>query len=248
MFDQVADDTTYERRVVRWQRRPLACRDDQGRRPAARGSASSTSQRAPAPRATPLAGTGAHVVAADFSPGMIEVGRKRQDGSAIEFVFADAQALPFADDEFDAVTISFGLRNVGRSAPRARRDVRVTKPGGRIVICEFSKPPLAPFRVRVLRLPRPRDADDVADRVVERPRVRLPRRLHQGVGATEDARAPGCVRPGSGRCGLPEPDGRDRRAAPRDQAVRRILAPRRVWAQRVTPRGGAVAARASRRS
>ena len=60
-----------------------------------------------------LARTGARVVAADFSKGMLAVGRARHaDDQRIEFVFADAQALPFGDDEFDAVTISFGLRNV----------------------------------------------------------------------------------------------------------------------------------------
>jgi demethylmenaquinone methyltransferase/2-methoxy-6-polyprenyl-1,4-benzoquinol methylase len=60
-----------------------------------------------------LAASGASVIAADFSRGMIEVGRKRQSGNAgIEFVEADAMALPFGANEFDAVTISFGLRNV----------------------------------------------------------------------------------------------------------------------------------------
>ena len=58
----------------------------------------------------------------------------------------DAEKLPFGDDEFDAVTISFGLRNV--NDPKAALDemYRVLKPGGRLVICEFSKPPVAVLR------------------------------------------------------------------------------------------------------
>ena len=94
-----------------------------------------------------LAKTGAHVVAADFSEGMIEVGRRRQAGNAnIEFVQADATALPFADNEFDAVTISFGLRNVVEPKKALAEFYRVTKPGGRVVICEFSTPPLSLVR------------------------------------------------------------------------------------------------------
>jgi demethylmenaquinone methyltransferase/2-methoxy-6-polyprenyl-1,4-benzoquinol methylase len=94
-----------------------------------------------------LTGTGAKVVAADFSAGMIKVGRERHaDNPLIEFVQADATALPFADNEFDAVTISFGLRNVVEPKKAIAEFFRVTKPGGRVVICEFSTPPLAPIR------------------------------------------------------------------------------------------------------
>ena len=94
-----------------------------------------------------LTKTGAHVVAADFSAGMIAVGRERQAGnSLVEFVQADATALPFADNEFDAVTISFGLRNVVEPKKALAEFYRVTKPGGRVVICEFTTPPFAPFR------------------------------------------------------------------------------------------------------
>ncbi|WP_092551562.1 class I SAM-dependent methyltransferase [Herbiconiux ginsengi] len=93
-----------------------------------------------------LARSGAHVVAADFSPGMIEVGRKQQAGMPnIEFVVADGMNLPFGDDEFDAVTISFGLRNIVEPQTALAELFRVTKPGGRIVICEFSTP-AAPIR------------------------------------------------------------------------------------------------------
>ncbi|MEN9714806.1 MAG: hypothetical protein RJA35_273 [Actinomycetota bacterium] len=80
---------------------------------------------------------GVRVVAGDFSQGMLAVGRKRHP--EIEFVFADATALPFKRDEFDAVTISFGLRNVVDTSKALAEMLRVTKPGGRLVICEFSQ-------------------------------------------------------------------------------------------------------------
>lgn len=90
---------------------------------------------------------GAHVVAADFSEGMIRVGRERHgDNPLLDFVQADATALPFADGEFDAVTISFGLRNVVEPKKALAEFYRVTRPGGRVVICEFSTPPFAPIR------------------------------------------------------------------------------------------------------
>jgi demethylmenaquinone methyltransferase/2-methoxy-6-polyprenyl-1,4-benzoquinol methylase len=94
-----------------------------------------------------LARNGASVVAADFSHGMIEVGRQRQAANPfISFVQADATALPFDDDTFDAVTISFGLRNIVYPRAALAEFYRVTKPGGRVVVCEFSRPPLAPVR------------------------------------------------------------------------------------------------------
>jgi demethylmenaquinone methyltransferase/2-methoxy-6-polyprenyl-1,4-benzoquinol methylase len=92
-----------------------------------------------------LAKTGATVVAVDFSPGMIAAGRQRHP--RIEFVEADAEKLPFGDDEFDAVTISFGLRNVEHPKVALAEMYRVLKPGGRLVVCEFSKPPRALFRM-----------------------------------------------------------------------------------------------------
>ncbi|GGH60940.1 demethylmenaquinone methyltransferase [Rothia aerolata] len=92
----------------------------------------------------PFADLGADVVAADLSEGMLEVGRKRRPD--ITFVQADVTDLRFEDEEFDAVTMSYGLRNVA-DYPRALRELyRVTKPGGRIVINEFSTPTFAPFR------------------------------------------------------------------------------------------------------
>lgn len=86
-----------------------------------------------------LARSGADVVAADFSQGMIAEGRRRHGGvTGITFQQADAMDLPFADNEFDTVTISYGLRNVHDPKKALAEMLRVTKPGGRIVIAEFS--------------------------------------------------------------------------------------------------------------
>jgi demethylmenaquinone methyltransferase/2-methoxy-6-polyprenyl-1,4-benzoquinol methylase len=88
-----------------------------------------------------LSKTGASIVAGDFSEGMLEVGRaKHGKNPQISFVHADAMKLPFKKDEFDAVTMSFGLRNVLDPKKALAELFRVTKPGGRIVICEFSTP------------------------------------------------------------------------------------------------------------
>lgn len=92
----------------------------------------------------PFADAGALVVPADLSLGMLQVGKQRQP--ALAFVNADALALPFADDAFDAVTISFGLRNVEDTSAALAELHRVTRPGGRVVICEFSTPVFAPLR------------------------------------------------------------------------------------------------------
>ena len=82
---------------------------------------------------------GVRVVAADFSMGMLEEGRKRHP--QIEFVFADATKLPFRAEEFDTVTISFGLRNVENTELALSEMLRVLKPGGKLVVCEFSTIP-----------------------------------------------------------------------------------------------------------
>lgn len=91
-----------------------------------------------------IAAHGAHVVAADFSEGMLAEGRRRRAGDdLIEFVWADATALPFDDDSFDAATISYGLRNVSEPRAALAEMRRVVKPGGRVVIAEFSTPAAA---------------------------------------------------------------------------------------------------------
>ncbi|MEU6115485.1 demethylmenaquinone methyltransferase [Streptomyces sp. NPDC047117] len=92
----------------------------------------------------PFARTGAYVVPCDFSTGMLREGKKRQPW--LPFTAGDAMKLPFADGVFDAVTISFGLRNVQDTDAALAELYRVTKPGGRVVICEFSHPTWAPFR------------------------------------------------------------------------------------------------------
>jgi demethylmenaquinone methyltransferase/2-methoxy-6-polyprenyl-1,4-benzoquinol methylase len=89
-----------------------------------------------------LARSGAWCVAADFSVGMLAAGRRRD----VPKVAADATRLPFADQAFDAVTISFGLRNVVDHEAALREMARVTRPGGRLVVCEFSTPTNPLFR------------------------------------------------------------------------------------------------------
>jgi demethylmenaquinone methyltransferase/2-methoxy-6-polyprenyl-1,4-benzoquinol methylase len=93
-----------------------------------------------------LARSGARAVASDFSLGMLRAGVNRPGRSRLPFVAADALRLPFGDQVFDAVTISFGLRNIADVPAALAEFARVTKPGGRLVICEFSTPVLAGFR------------------------------------------------------------------------------------------------------
>jgi demethylmenaquinone methyltransferase/2-methoxy-6-polyprenyl-1,4-benzoquinol methylase len=94
-----------------------------------------------------FARAGAWCVAADFSLGMLRAGRHRE----VPLVGADALALPFADGVFDAVTISFGLRNVADPDAALAELARVTRPGGRLVVCEFSTPTWRPFRTVYLK-------------------------------------------------------------------------------------------------
>jgi demethylmenaquinone methyltransferase / 2-methoxy-6-polyprenyl-1,4-benzoquinol methylase len=82
---------------------------------------------------------GARCVACDFSLGMLRVGAGRETDPGVRFVAGDALDLPFADAAFDAVTISFGLRNVADPDAALAELLRVTRPGGRLVICEFSR-------------------------------------------------------------------------------------------------------------
>ncbi len=92
----------------------------------------------------PFADGGVDVAPADFSLGMLRVGKRRRPD--LPFTAADATRLPFADGSFDAVTISFGLRNVVDPDAGLRELLRVTRPGGRLLVCEFSHPVWAPFR------------------------------------------------------------------------------------------------------
>ena len=92
----------------------------------------------------PFDRAGARVVPADFSLGMLRVGKRRRPDLGL--TAADALRLPFADASFDAVTISFGLRNVADTEAALAEMLRVTRPGGRLVVCEFSRPRWAPLR------------------------------------------------------------------------------------------------------
>src|ERR1039458_1749676 len=95
--------------------------------------------------------TGADAVACDFSLGMLSEGHRRlgedagRDGRGrLGFVAGDALRLPFRDEAFDAVTISFGLRNVASPGAALAEMRRVTRRGGRLVLCEFSTITVAP--------------------------------------------------------------------------------------------------------
>ena len=92
----------------------------------------------------PFADTGATVVPCDFSLGMLEVGKRQKPHLA--FTAGDGTRLPFADGVFDAVTSSFGLRNIVDPLAALAEMRRVTRPGGRLVVCEFSHPTWKPFR------------------------------------------------------------------------------------------------------
>jgi demethylmenaquinone methyltransferase/2-methoxy-6-polyprenyl-1,4-benzoquinol methylase len=92
----------------------------------------------------PFVDAGVLAVPCDFSLGMLHVGRGRRPD--LQFVAGDATRLPFADAAFDAVTISFGLRNVGDTAAALAEMRRVTRHGGRLVVCEFSHPTWSPWR------------------------------------------------------------------------------------------------------
>ncbi|MFS7194076.1 bifunctional demethylmenaquinone methyltransferase/2-methoxy-6-polyprenyl-1,4-benzoquinol methylase UbiE [Serratia proteamaculans] len=90
------------------------------------------------------------VVLADINDSMLKMGREKLRDRGIigniSYVQANAEALPFPDNYFDCITISFGLRNVTDKDKALRSMFRVLKPGGRLLVLEFSKPLLAPLR------------------------------------------------------------------------------------------------------
>ncbi len=144
MFDEVAERYDITNDVLAlgqtrlWRRAVVnAIRPEPGERvlDLAAGTGTSTA---------PLAARGAFAVPCDFSLGMLSVGKARQ--TALPFVAGDALHLPFADGSFDAVTISFGLRNTADPVAALAEMRRVTRPGGRLVVCEFSHPVFGPFR------------------------------------------------------------------------------------------------------
>lgn len=100
-----------------------------------------------------FAESGADTVACDFSYGMLHAGQSRllntdpgqtRTRGNVTFAAGDALRLPFEDDVFDVVTISFGLRNVQRTRDALEEMRRVTRPGGRLVVCEFSRITVGP--------------------------------------------------------------------------------------------------------
>lgn len=92
----------------------------------------------------PFEEAGAEVVPCDFSIGMLQVGKGQFPH--LPFTAGDGTRLPFRDATFDAVTISFGLRNIVDPVAGLAEMRRVTRPGGRLVVCEFSHPTWSPWR------------------------------------------------------------------------------------------------------
>ncbi len=91
-----------------------------------------------------IVGSTGKVVLADINSSMLNVGRDRLTDQGyvnnIEYVQANAECLPFADNSFDVITIAFGLRNVTDKDAALRSMTRCLKPGGRLLVLEFSKP------------------------------------------------------------------------------------------------------------
>lgn len=84
--------------------------------------------------------TGTPVVATDFTHGMLQLAEDKRDDRNIVFMEADTQALPFEDDIFQLVSVAFGLRNISSTIGGLQEMTRVCKPGGRVVVLEFSLP------------------------------------------------------------------------------------------------------------
>jgi demethylmenaquinone methyltransferase/2-methoxy-6-polyprenyl-1,4-benzoquinol methylase len=144
MFDQVAarydvtNDVLSMGQDRRWRRAVLSAIDPKpGERVLDLAAGTGTSS-------VPFALGGATVVPCDFSVGMLKVGKQARP--RLPFVAGDATRLPFADATFDAVTISFGLRNVHDPSVGLAEMLRVTRQGGRLVVCEFSTPTQSTFR------------------------------------------------------------------------------------------------------
>lgn len=138
MFDAVArrydlmNDLMTGGAVRLWRREVLAAIDPQpGQRILDLAAGTGTSSQ-------PLVDRGAYAYPTDLSLGMLAEGRRRYPG--LPFAAGDALALPYKDASFDTVTISYGLRNVHDTAAGLRELRRVTKPDGKIIVCEFSTP------------------------------------------------------------------------------------------------------------
>ena len=94
------------------------------------------------------------VVGSDFCHAMLQIAREKQAHNTaqdphrhgVHFLEADSQSLPFGDDQFQCVTVAFGLRNVANTDRGLQEMVRVCKPGGQVLVLEFSKPSTPGFR------------------------------------------------------------------------------------------------------
>jgi demethylmenaquinone methyltransferase/2-methoxy-6-polyprenyl-1,4-benzoquinol methylase len=146
MFDGVARRYDLTNTVLsagldrRWRKRTRQClelRPGQRVLDLAAGTGVSTAE---------LRRSGAIAVACDFSLGMLRAGKATRNRRNVPFVAGDGMHLPFADDTFDAATIAFGLRNVADPEIALRELARVVRPGGRLVVCEFSRPTFRPWR------------------------------------------------------------------------------------------------------
>lgn len=93
-----------------------------------------------------LAKCGAETTGLDFSPQMLEVAGRRNQSSNPQFLQGDAQHLPFPDASFDIVTVGYGLRNLTRWESGVEEMYRVAKPGARLLVLDFGKPPNALWR------------------------------------------------------------------------------------------------------
>ena len=144
-----------------------------------------------------LAKSGAYAVGSDISLGMLGVGRRVRP--QVPLVAGDALALPFADASFDAVTISFALRNIGDTAGALREMARVTRPGGRLVVCEFSHPTVPVFR-KVYMSYLMGSLPAVARRVAANPEAYV--YLAESIRAWPDQRSLAAVVAGSGWTGV----------------------------------------------
>lgn len=147
MFDGVARRYDLANTVLslgldrRWRKRTRQCLELQpGHRvlDVAAGTGVSTAE---------LQRSGADAIACDFSLGMLHAGREHKQRRRVRFVAGDGTRLPFADAVFDAATISFGLRNIVDVRSALEEMARVVRPGGRLVVCEFSRPVWRPLRL-----------------------------------------------------------------------------------------------------
>lgn len=95
-----------------------------------------------------LVGETGEVVLADINPAMLQQGRTRllNEGILVDYAQVNAEKLPFADNSFDVISIAFGLRNVTDKSAALASMLRVLKPGGRVIILEFSELQVAPLK------------------------------------------------------------------------------------------------------